>query len=64
MYFGADTIHGRAANSVHSSSPPFCVRFNMAVTRHAETLDTGLATNDYPGGIRTRLSASHFQAAP
>ena len=48
---------------VHSSSLPSCVRFNMAVTRHAATLDTGPVANGYPGGVPTRLSPNHFQFA-
>ncbi len=53
-----------AASPVHSSSLPFCVRFNEAVTSHAATLDTGLRARSYPGGSRTHLSMKHFQFAP
>lgn len=61
--FGAQ-YHSRAGSQpVHSSSLPFCVRFNVVVTKHAATLDTGLVANDYPGGIPTRLSSNHFQFA-
>jgi hypothetical protein len=61
--FGAQ-YHSRAGSEpVHSSSLPSCVRFNMAVTRHAATLDTGPVANGYPGGVPTRLSSNHFQYA-
>jgi len=52
-----------AASPVHSSSLPFCVRFNEAVTSHAATLDTGPRARSYPGGGRTHLSMKHFQFA-
>lgn len=61
---GLNTIHGRAASPVHSTSRPFCVRFNVAVTRHPATLDTGPQATSYPGGSPTRLSINHFQFAP
>ena len=61
--FGAQ-YHSRAGSQpVHSSSLPSCVRFNMAVTRHAATLDTEPVANGYPGGVPTRLSSNHFQSA-
>ena len=61
---GLNTIHGRAASPSHSTSLPFCVRFNVAVTRHAATLDTGPPATSYPDGIPTRLSINHFPFAP
>lgn len=60
---GLNTIHGWTASPVHSSSLPFCVRFNAAVTRRAATLDTGPVANGYPRGVPTRLSTNHFQSA-
>ncbi len=57
-------VEGRAtAIPVHSSSLPFCVRFNEPVTRPAATLDTRPRAKGYAGGIPTRLSKSHFQFA-
>jgi hypothetical protein len=55
---------GWAASPVHSSSLPFCVSFNEAVTGQAATLDTGPLARSYPGGSRTHLSMKHFQFAP
>ncbi len=46
-----------------AEAPPFCVRFNEAVTRHTATLDTGPRARSYPGGGRTHLSMKHFQFA-
>ena len=47
--FGAQ-YHSRAGSQpVPSSSLPFCVRFNVAVARHAATLDTGLVAKRLPG---------------
>jgi hypothetical protein len=60
---GLDTVYGWTASPVHSSSRPFCVRFNAAVTRHAATLDTGPVASSYPRGVSTRLSTNHFQSA-
>jgi len=60
---GLDTVHGWTASPVHSSSLPFCVRFNAAVARRAATLDTGPVASSYPRGIPTRLSTNHFQSA-
>ena len=51
---GLNTVHGWTASPVHSSSLPFCVRFNVPVTSHAATLDTGPVASGYPGGIRSR----------
>ncbi len=59
-----NTIHGWAANSIHSSSLSFRVRFNEAVTSYAATLDTRPRARSYPGGNRTHLSMKHFQFAP
>jgi hypothetical protein len=61
---GLNPIHGRVANPVHSTSLPFCVRFNVPVASHAATLDTGRLASPYPGGIRTRLSWRPCQVAP
>ena len=65
---GLNTVHGWTASPVHSSSLPFCVRFNVALRggtpySHAATLDTGPVASGYPGGIRTRWSTNHFQSA-
>jgi hypothetical protein len=60
---GLNTVYGWTASPVHSSSLPFCVRFNAAVTRHAATLDTGPVASSYPRGVSTRLSTNHFQSA-
>jgi hypothetical protein len=61
---GSIPFTGRAASPVHSSSLPFCVRFNEPVTKHAATLDTEPLAKSYPGGSRTHLSINHFQFAP
>ena len=53
-----------AASPLHSSSLPFCVRFNEPVTSLAATLDTGPLARSYPGGRLTHLSMKHFQFAP
>jgi hypothetical protein len=60
---GLNTVHGWTASPVHSSSLPFCVRFNAAVARRAATLDTGPVASSYPRGVSTRLSTNHFQSA-
>ena len=65
---GLNTVHGWTASPVHSSSLPFCVRFNVSLRggtpySHAATLDTGPVASGYPGGIRTRWSTNHFQSA-
>ena len=51
---GLNTIHGWKTNPVHSSSLPFCVRFNVPVTRHAATLDTEPGASGYSDGVHTR----------
>ncbi len=61
---GLSSIQGKVANPNLSSSLPYRVRFNVAVTTYAETFDTGFVTNDYPYGILTHLSSKHFQYAP
>ena len=58
-----NTIQGGVASPCLSSSLPFCVRFNVAVTRHAATLDTEPLAKSYPGGSRTHLFSNHFQYA-
>jgi hypothetical protein len=58
-----NTVHAWTASPVHSSSLPFCVRFNVPVASHAATLDTGPVANGYPGGSRSRWSTNHFQFA-
>ena len=63
MHFGAQ-YHSQSGRPVHSSSLPFCVRFNEPVTKHAATLDTEPLAKSYPGGSRTHLSINHFQFAP
>jgi hypothetical protein len=39
------------ASPVHSSSLPFCVRFNGAVARRAATLDTRLVASSHPRSL-------------
>ena len=58
-----NTVHGWTASPVHSSSLPFCVCFNVPVTRYAATLDTGPVASGYPGGVHSRWSTNHFQFA-
>ncbi len=65
---GLNTVYGWTANPVHSSSLPFCVRFNVALRggtpySHAATLDTGPVASGYPGEVCTRWSTNHFQSA-
>ena len=55
-----NTVQGWAVSRYLSSSLPFCVRFNVSVTRHAATLDTRLVSNSYPSGSHTHLSTNHF----
>ena len=50
---GLNTVHGWTASPVHSSSLPFCVRFNVALRgetpySHAATLDTGPVAQRLP----------------
>jgi hypothetical protein len=63
-----NTIQGGVASPCLSSSLPFCPKneipcFNVAVTRHAATLDTEPPAKSYPGGSRTHLFSNHFQYA-
>jgi len=58
-----NTVQGSTVSRYLSSSLPFCVRFNVAVTRHAATLDTEPLAKSYSGGRRTHLSSNHFQYA-
>ena len=58
-----NTVQGSTVNRYLSSSLPFCVRFNVAVTRHAATLDTEPLAKSYSGGSRTHLFSNHFQYA-
>ena len=60
---GLNTVQGSTVSRYLLTSLPFCVRFNVAVTRHAATLDTGPVANSYPRGIRTHLFSNHFQYA-
>ena len=60
---GLNTIQGWVANPGLSSSLPFCLRFNVAVTRHAATLDTEPLAKSYSDGCSSRLSSNHFQNA-
>jgi hypothetical protein len=60
---GLNTVQGSTVSRYLSTSLPFCVRFNVAVTIHAATLDTGPVANSYSGGSRTHLSSNHFQYA-
>ena len=48
---GLDTVYGWTASPVHSSSLPFCVRFNAPVARRAATLDTGPVASSYPRAL-------------
>ena len=48
---GLNIVYGWTANPVHSSSLPFCVRFNAAVARRAATLDTGPVASSYPRAL-------------
>jgi hypothetical protein len=65
---GLNTIHGWTASPVHSSSLPFCVRFNAAVARRAATLDTGPVASSYPRGVppacQQTISSPHVQTFP
>jgi|JI10StandDraft_1071094.scaffolds.fasta_scaffold30244_6 hypothetical protein len=58
-----NTVQGSTVSRYLSSSLPFCVRFNVAVTRHAATFDTGPVANSYPDGNRIQLFSNHFQYA-
>ncbi len=60
---GLNTVQGSTVSRYLLTSLPFCVRFNVPVTRHAATLDTGPVANSYPDGIHTHLFSNHFQYA-
>jgi hypothetical protein len=60
---GLNTVQGSTVSRYLLTSLPFCVRFNVAVTRHAATLDTGPVANSYPDGSPTHLFPNHFQYA-
>jgi hypothetical protein len=55
---GLNTIHGWTASPVHSSSLPFCVRFNASVTSRAATLDTEPVASGYSGGLGPLVNES------
>jgi hypothetical protein len=61
---GLNLIHGRAASSCHSTSLPFCLRFNDVVTDGAARLDTSCLAQAWLGGIRPRWMTRHFLFAP
>jgi hypothetical protein len=61
---GLNLIHGRAASSCHSTSLPFCLRFNDVVTDGAARLDTSCLAQAWLGGIRSRWMTRHFLFAP
>jgi hypothetical protein len=63
IFRSSGTVQGSTVSRYLSSSLPFCVRFNVAVTRHAATLDTKPLAKSYSGGIRTHLFSNHFQYA-
>jgi hypothetical protein len=48
------------SSPVHSSSLPFCVRFNAAVARRAATLDTGPVASSNPRAISHPLVNKPF----
>ena len=61
---GLHLVHGRAASSCHSTSLPFCLRFNDIVTDGAARLDTSCLAQAWLGGIRPRWMTRHFLFAP
>ena len=61
---GLNLVHGRAASSGHSTSLPFCLRFNDIVTDGAARLDTSGLAQAWLGGIRPRWMTGHFLFAP
>ena len=61
---GLHLVHGRAASSGHSTSLPFCLRFNDIVTDGAARLDTSCLAQAWLGGIRPRWMTRHFLFAP
>jgi hypothetical protein len=56
---GLNTIQGWVVNPGLSSSLPFCVLFNVAVTRHAATLNTEPLAKSYSGGCPQTISRTH-----
>ena len=60
---GLNTVQGSTVSRYLSTSLPFCVRFNVTITRHAATLDTEPLAKSYSDGNHTRLFSNHFQYA-
>jgi hypothetical protein len=60
---GLNTVQGSTVSRYLSTSLPFCVRFNVTVTRRAATLDTEPLAKSYSDWIHTRLFSNHFQYA-
>ena len=63
-FSGLNPIHGRAASPSHSTSLPFCLRFNVDVADDAARLDTSCPAQASLGGTRPRWMTRPCLFAP